>query len=87
MLDHRWFAAPLPSTPELVFRISVPFPFSNHTDKMANAWLTHLKKFYAANKSKMSYAEAMKAAKATYKKKGSTAAPKKKRGRKKKHRE
>ena len=50
---------------------------------MANPWLTHLKKFYAANKAKMTYAQAMKAAKATYKK-TATAAPKKKKGRKKK---
>ena len=52
---------------------------------MANRWLIHLKKFYAANKSKMSYAQAMKAAKATYKKGATAEAPKKKkRGRKKK---
>ena len=50
---------------------------------MANPWLIHLKAFYAKNKSKMSYAQAMKAAKATYKKKGA-AEPKKKRRRKKK---
>lgn len=41
---------------------------------MANPWLTHLKAFYAKNKSKMSYAQAMKAAKATYTKKGSKSA-------------
>jgi len=35
---------------------------------MANPWLQHLKAFYAKNKSKMSYAQAMKAAKSTYKK-------------------
>lgn len=34
---------------------------------MANAWLTHLKDFYAKNKSKMSYKQAMKEAKKTYK--------------------
>tara|TARA_R100000149_G_C5781774_1_gene77373 strand:+ start:441 stop:566 length:126 start_codon:yes stop_codon:yes gene_type:complete len=34
---------------------------------MANPWLTHLKKFYNANKSKMSYKQAMKEAKKTYK--------------------
>ena len=34
---------------------------------MPNAWLTHLKKFYAANKDKMSYSQAMKAAKSSYK--------------------
>ena len=40
---------------------------------MPNAWLTHLKSFYAKNKSKgMSYSQAMKAAKATYKKTGKT---------------
>ena len=32
-----------------------------------NPWLDHLRKFYAAHKNKMSYKEAMKAAKATYK--------------------
>ena len=41
---------------------------------MANPWLTHLKAFYAKNKSTMSYSQAMKAAKATYKKKGSKSA-------------
>ena len=51
---------------------------------MANPWLTHLKSFYAKNKGKMSYAQAMKAAKATYTKKGASTAPKKKRRRKKK---
>ena len=51
---------------------------------MANPWLIHLKAFYAKNKSKMSYAQAMKAAKATYKKKAPAAEPKKKRRRKKK---
>ena len=45
---------------------------------MPNAWLTHLKKFYAANKSKMSYAQAMKAAKATYKPVARANKPKKK---------
>ena len=34
---------------------------------MTNPWLTHLKAFYAKNKSKMSYSQAMKAAKKTYK--------------------
>lgn len=33
-----------------------------------NPWLKHLKAFYAKNKSKMSYKEAMKEAKKTYKK-------------------
>ena len=33
---------------------------------MANRWLIHLKAFYAKNKGKMSYSQAMKAAKATY---------------------
>ena len=53
---------------------------------MANAWITHLKAFYQKNKSKMSYAQAMKAARASYSKKGATtdAAPKKRRRRKKK---
>ena len=37
---------------------------------MANPWLAHLKKFYAANKTKMSYKQAMKEAKKTYKKEG-----------------
>ena len=37
-----------------------------------NPWLTHLKAFYAKNKGKMSYAQAMKAAKSTYTKKGKT---------------
>ncbi len=32
-----------------------------------NPWLAHLKKFYNANKSKMSYKQAMKEAKKTYK--------------------
>lgn len=32
-----------------------------------NAWLEHLKAFYAQNKSKMSYKEAMIEAKKTYK--------------------
>ena len=49
---------------------------------MANPWLTHLKAFYAKNKSKMSYAQAMKAAKATYKKGSAAAEPKKKARRK-----
>ena len=51
---------------------------------MTNAWISHLKAYYAKNKSKMSYAEAMKAARASYKPKAAAAAPKKKRGRKKK---
>ena len=49
---------------------------------MPNAWITHLKQFYAKNKSKMSYAQAMKAARSTYKKKSSDA-PKKRRRKKK----
>jgi hypothetical protein len=36
---------------------------------MANAWMTHLAAFWKKNKGKMSYKEAMKAAKKTYKKK------------------
>jgi hypothetical protein len=51
---------------------------------MPNPWISHLKAFYAKNKSKMSYAQAMKSARASYKPKASAAAPKKKRGRKKK---
>jgi len=47
---------------------------------MANSWLIHLKAFYAKNKSKYTYAQAMKAAKATYKKTTTT----KKKGTKKK---
>ena len=34
---------------------------------MANPWLAHLGKFYKANKAKMSYTQAMKAARASYK--------------------
>jgi len=34
-----------------------------------NPWLSHLKAFYAKNKSKMSYKQAMKEAKKTYNKK------------------
>lgn len=34
-----------------------------------NPWLEHLKDFYAKNKDKMSYKEAMKEAKKTYTKK------------------
>jgi len=55
-----------------------------------NPWLTHLKAFYAKNKSKMSYSAAMKAARATYSKKGKASAdsgekkkPKRRRRRKK----
>ena len=48
---------------------------------MANPWISHLKAFYAKNKSKMSYKQAMKAAKSTYKKGGAVKA--KKKGRKK----
>ena len=40
---------------------------------MPNPWIAHLKAFYAKNKSKMSYAQAMKAARATYSKKGASA--------------
>ena len=54
---------------------------------MANPWLAHLAKFYKANKSKMSYTQAMKAARASYKPM-STGAPatKKRRSSKKKGR-
>ena len=34
---------------------------------MANAWLDHVKKFWAKNKGKMSYSQALKEAKKTYK--------------------
>jgi hypothetical protein len=52
---------------------------------MANSWISHLKQFYQKNKSKMSYRQAMSAARPSYKKGGKAAdAPKKKRGRKKK---
>ena len=37
-----------------------------------NPWLAHLRAFWAKNKSKMSYRQAMKAAKKTYKKVGKT---------------
>ena len=37
-----------------------------------NPWILHLKAFYAKNKSKMSYSQAMKEAKKTYKKVGKT---------------
>ena len=37
---------------------------------MPNPWISHLKAFYAKNKGKMSYAAAMKAARASYTKKG-----------------
>ena len=46
---------------------------------MANPWLAHLKKFWASNKGKMSYKQAMVAAKKTYTKKSSSAPKKKKR--------
>ena len=36
--------------------------------KKTNPWISHLKAFYAKNKSKMSYKDAMKEAKKTYKK-------------------
>ena len=53
-----------------------------------NPWLAHLKSFWAKNKGKMSYRQAMVAAKSTYKKSGKEAEPEadapKKRRRKKK---
>ena len=50
---------------------------------MANAWLQHLKAFWQkSGKGKMSYRQAMTAAKKTYKK--TAAEPKKKRRRRKK---
>ena len=42
-----------------------------------NPWLSHLKAFYQKNKSKMSYAQAMKAAKSSYTKKSNTGKKKK----------
>ena len=42
---------------------------------MPNAWLDHVKKFWATNKGKMSYRQALVAAKKTYKK-SATKAPK-----------
>ena len=54
----------------------------------SNPWLSHLKSFWAKNKGKMSYRQAMVAAKKTYTKKGAKAskaeAPKRKRRRRKK---
>ena len=53
-----------------------------------NPWLSHLKSFWSKNKRKMSYRQAMVAAKKTYTKKGAskgaTDAPKKRRRRRKK---
>ena len=51
-----------------------------------NPWLNHLSSFWKSAKGKMSYRQAMVAAKKTYKKKGKakSAAPKKRRRRKKK---
>ena len=43
-----------------------------------NPWLAHLKSFWAKNKGKMSYKQAMVAARKTYSPKGSAAEPKKK---------
>ena len=40
---------------------------------MANAWLTHVKQFWAKHKGKMSYRQALVAAKKTYKKKSAPA--------------
>ena len=37
--------------------------------KKSNPWMAHLRAFWAKNKGKMSYSEAMKAAKKTYTKK------------------
>ena len=51
---------------------------------MSNPWLIHLKAFYAKNKSRMSYSQAMKAAKATYKKGSSSVAEKKKKSKRRK---
>ena len=53
---------------------------------MANPWLTHVKAFYAKHKGKMSYAQALKEAKKTYKKGGAKedSAPAKKKVRRRK---
>ena len=58
---------------------------------MANSWIQHLQAYYKSRKGSITYAQAMKEAKKTYKKKGSKAkteepkaAPKKRRARKKK---
>jgi len=50
---------------------------------MANAWLAHLKAFWQKNKGKMSYKQAMVAAKSSYKRSAVGDKPKKKRRRKK----
>ena len=54
-----------------------------------NPWINHLRVFWSKNKSKMSYRQAMVAAKKTYTKKGKASkggadAPKKRRRRRKK---
>ena len=53
---------------------------------MANAWMTHLKSFWAKNKGKMSYKQAMVAAKKTYKKGSAPASDDKKKAPVKKRR-
>ena len=53
---------------------------------MPNPWIAHLKAFYAKNRTKMSYAQAMKAARASYTKKGASAAEPAKRAKKKRKR-
>ena len=53
---------------------------------MANAWMTHLKSFWAKNKGKMSYKQAMVAAKKTYKKGGASASTDKKKAPRKRRR-
>ena len=53
---------------------------------MPNPWISHLKAFYAKNKGKMSYAQAMKAARASYKKGGKASASEPKRAKAKKKR-
>ena len=45
---------------------------------MPNPWLQHVKSEWAKNKGKMSYKQAMVAAKKTYKRKAPAAKPKKK---------
>ena len=53
---------------------------------MANSWLIHLKAFWAKNKGKMSYKQAMVAAKKTYKKGGASASTDKKKAPRKRRR-
>ncbi len=50
----------------------------------SNPWLQHVKKFWAANKGKMSYRQALVAAKKTYKKTATKAKKPAKKGKAKK---